>query len=222
MSRDLPNVHDDLKYAVGLEEYQFYKLGSNYERVRSRNVHVRQISAREAAASGGAYTTLDAMMRIPASEFVRFEPEVGGLVESIGRSEVWYIIQVMPAVKRTRWLLVLRGSVSVNSLTEKLMIEAPDGALDEDMSPTNGWKVIEAGVPSFVQETGMTMATGQERRRIRVDFKVYLKSQKKVMPGMRLLRENGDYLHVVGVSGQGVLGSLLVVDAVRPAGPKTS
>lgn len=222
MSLDLPNIHDDLKNAVGLEEYQFYKLGSSYERVRSRNVHVRQISAREAAASGGAYTSLDTVMRVPVSEFGRFGPEVGGLVESIDRSEVWYIINTVEAVKRTRWMLFLRGSVGLNSLTERLMIEAPDGALDEDMSPTNGWKVIEASVPAFVQETGMTMATGPDRRRIKVDFKVYLKSTKKVLPGMRLLRENGDYLHVVGVSGQGVLGSLLVVDAVRPAGPRTS
>lgn len=213
-------VDNDLDFATQLEEYYFYQLGSSTVRKRVPNVHERQVSARDAVASGGAYTTRDVTLRVPVSAFDLFSPEVGGLCEHVHRGELYYVIQTLTAVNRTRWKLICRRSaVSSQGLTSRVTIQQAKYERDDDQSPSIIWRNLAANVPAAIEEIKSVNVVTNDRRFVRIEYRLYVETDLDLQANMRITSEGQTY-NVVSVSGKGVLGNLVVCDAVRPSGPQ--
>lgn len=214
----LAGVENDVKFADGLQSYYFYKLGSDTERKHVSNVVQRQISARDAVASGGAYTTRDVVLRVSASEFDLFSPEVGGLVEHASKHELWYIVESMTAVHESRKRLVCRRS-NANNLNTTVTLLETTYSKDSDFSPSPVWNALATGIPAAIEEVRSLNIVSQERRFVQIEYRIYLKTALNVLAGMQVKTSDNETYHVIGVSGKGVLGGLVVCDVVRPAGP---
>jgi head-tail adaptor len=223
------DIQDDLKYADNLESGIFWFAGSG----RSRQLPTllrSTISVREAAASGGAYTTRDSKISMLRSEFDEDAlPEVGGLIEI--EDQVWTVFAIDRAAHRGRYTAYCRLEMVRGDLASTCAIQRPQYTKDDDLVPVASWQDVFKPVACKIQEVGSELVVESQRKRARITHRVYAAvTEGAVQAGWRILdigggaydyQKTGIFYNILRIAGRGVLGTLEVFDvelARKPQG----
>lgn len=205
-----PNIGDDLRYADGIESVLFW-FASTAESRRLATVLRSPVSVREAAASGGVYTTQDTRFAMLRSEFLEGAlPEVGGLIEV--ESEIWAVYGLDVIVHAAQYRAWCKRELIRGQLPATLRIQKPAYARDADLVLKPNWTDVISGAAGRVQEVLQELVVEHERRRTKVTHRVYAEVEEGVVQaGWRILCDGNTY-NILRISGRGVLGTLEVFD----------
>ena len=209
----------DLASVDGCEHATYFPVGTSITQKIDACV-VTKISVREAAASGGTYTTLDRKALVAAAEVVDNPPEVGGLLETHDGDELWYVVGVELLAQRKVFRMFLRVALLHTQLKERVSIEEVEWGVDDDLSPTETWTAHASNVAAAFQTVDSALVVESERRSVKVTHRVYVAGPETIQAGMRVVDGNGDKFKVLRVTNKGGLGTLIILDAVKDHDPQ--
>jgi hypothetical protein len=218
----------DLELFDGLRRVVYHQLRTD-GRVNEcwiRHALRHQVGLREAAASGGRYTTQDVIFNVPESE-LSWSPGPGDKIreeEPSGQRRTWTILSVELASLRSRYRLTCRDLVLVNRLTDAITIWAPINVQDAAGSrvqdviqggPLPGYSPVQEGVPALIQEVGGEGLNRHGRRVSRRRYKIHCGERVHVSPQDRIVDRNGTTYEFVSDEGMDMLDFLQVINAER-------
>lgn len=214
-----PDLANDLLYTDGLEEVRVYFAGTDRSRVIPHALRAA-VSVREAAASGGAYTTQDTKFSLMLSEFDSDPLEVGGIIEACDKTELWSVYGVDKARYAGQVRAWCKRGVVLGSLTDNLRIQAPRFTKSDDLVEKVAWTDVLT-LQGKIQEVSSELVVEEQRRRVKVTHRIFVPARDTLHGGQRVLDANGSVYHILRVTGKDMLGDLVVLDcelARRPLG----
>jgi len=221
------DIEDDLDDVDGVEDVFLTFVGTAVEVEVPASRH--QISVREAAASGGAYTTADTIFNI-ASKRLDSPPGVGSLVKTDDRLETWTVNGVDRAAARTRLRLWCKQVAvlpppeeGAPEASEFIVIEKPTYTKDKDGMKTATWTDLQVDVVARIQEMQSETIVEVDRRRVKITTQIFVEGlSAEVNAGMRVRRASGERLLIRRLTGRTTVGGLVVLEAERARTPAES
>lgn len=172
-----------------------------------------QVTRREAADSGGAYTVEDVVWNLPYAQAKAFRPVAGSLLRSeTCEDEVWFVVEVARSTLESRYRCFCKNCAITPELGELIQIERSTPGRDTDNAPYAVWKPLEVNILARIQEEYSEIAVENERKRRKVSHRVYIAGPVTVQAGDRVVADQLT-LNVKRVTGKGELGSMIVLDA---------
>lgn len=210
------DIDDDFDVFDNTEEVQLTLAGTNvtFEVCALR----RQVSVREAAASGGAYTARDVNFSVPRKSVCKTPPGVGSLLVTQDQ-EYFTIVGVDVASFKSRYRCYCRAPVLASELSELLTIEEPTYLRDRTNAPYESWTPAYANVLGKVYESESQDVIVNEDRQKVPHVMIYLKGQYDIQPNFRIRDSKGNLylIHRVTTARLGGLMSLEATSARMPA-----
>ena len=180
----------------------------------------RQVSTREAAASGGRYTTSDVSWHLPQTEATT-RPKLGSkIVDS--DSVYWTVLSVDDATRSTRWRCVSRALAIVAGLDTYVTVQRARYSKGQSGAAQPTWKEFAAGVKARIQPEGgdATVLAGAkifDRR-----FRITLETEVAVDQACRIIGSDGAIYNVKSTQNPQAIDELFVVMAEQTQAPEGS
>lgn len=215
------DIEDDLDDVDGIEDVFLTYVGTNVEVEVKALRH--QISAREAAASGGAYTVADTMFNVKAKA-LDAPPGIGSLISTDDRAETWTVFGVDRAAARTRYRILCKRAPALSTDapdTEYVTLEKVTYIKDADGAKYPTWSTLASQVLARVSEIEAVSVVDSERKRLKVSHQVFVDADyaTTVTAGQRIRRGSGELLLVRRVTGKSTLGGQVVLECERQRRP---
>lgn len=203
------DLDDDFDVFDNTEEVTLTQVGTNVA------VEVcalrRQISVREAAASGGAYTAGDVAFSIRRSKVCKTPPGVGSLITTAD-AELFTILGVDLASLKSRFRCHCRQPIMQTNLDQLLDIQEPQYLLDTMDAPYTEWVTLHQKVRGKVYTVSEANQVARDTRDIDPKVMIYLVDVSDVRPNFRIKDEAGVYYNVSKVTTP-PLGGLVAIEA---------
>lgn len=177
----------------------------------------RQLSVREAAASGGAYTSRDVQFSIRRSKVCKTPPGVGSLITSRD-GELFTVYGVDTASLKSRYRCWCREPIMQSSLDQLLSVESPTYSLDEYDAPYTTWVTVHTNVPGKIYVVDTENEVAREDRQFKPKVMIYLVGVNNIEPNWRIKDEAGNYYNVSKVTTP-PLGGLVALEATSARTP---
>lgn len=176
----------------------------------------RQLSVREAAASGGAYTVRDVNFHIPRSGVCKSPPGVGSLLETES-SEIFTILQVDKATLKSRFKCTCREPILQSDLDEDLVIESVTYLRDRMNSPYEQWNSRQ-NIKGKVYVNANMDEIKLETRRDMKDVSIYLAGSPEIESNWRIRKGTETFLiKQITRPRLGMLTALIATPQYTPA-----
>lgn len=207
----------DYAYLDGLEAVTLIKPGSTASTSVASALR-RAVSVREAAASGGRYTTSDLVWHLPQS-LVTTQPALGDKVRDAASVD-YTILEVHKETLGTRWKCITRDLAVAHRLDTLVTIERGDTVKGVGGAAEPVWDVWLAGVRARIQPIeGRTEVENQQRidratHTVFVDAADFRPDHRS-----RVKDESGAVYAVIGYRQPAAIGRLLELDVVAAPWP---
>lgn len=155
----------------------------------------RAVGVREAAASGGKYTTSDVAFHLDSAECSA--PAIGGTI--VDEDGSWTIISVDWQTFVKRWRCVSRQLAIVGGLTVTIQQATYTKSTTGAEEPT--WANVSTGVSAKVHYESAEVETAHGNRVSISSVKVYFASPQTLGPNYRILASDGAILKVISWDG---------------------
>ena len=155
----------------------------------------RAVGVREAAASGGKYTTSDTTFHLDSAECSA--PAIGGTITD--EDGVWTILSVDWQTFVKRWRCVSRQLSITGGLTVTIQQATYAKSATGAEEPT--WANVSTGVSARVHYESADVETAHGNRVSMSSMKVYFAAAQTLGPGYRILASDGAILKVMSWNG---------------------
>ena len=177
----------------------------------------REVTQREAEASGGKYTRSDLVWHLPAGELSVF-PRLGDQLIDADDAK-WTILEIQLACGGARLRCLARNLAVAAGLSDEITIQVATWSKTASGAASATWNDSLTGLAARIQpQTGEVTVT-HDRREMRITHRIIVAEAVDVNDNHRVLDADGNVYHVVGYEQPARIDVLPVILAVQSPWP---
>lgn len=179
----------------------------------------RAISTREAAASGGRYTSTDVNWHLPISECPN-QPKLGSKI--VDADGVWWtVLDVMKCTRGTRWKCASRALEIVAGLDTTIRIQQARYSKSPSGAQVASYFDVVSGLKAKIQPVSATNARETGLDFTRRQFRIVVSKEVAIDNTMRVVGSDGTVYQIDGYEQTERLDVLPVILASTDPWPET-
>ena len=177
----------------------------------------RELTEREAEASGGKYARSDLVWHLPAGELMVF-PRLGDQLVTADDAR-WTILEIQLACGGARLRCHTRNLAVAAGVSEEITIQLATWSKTASGAASATWSDWLTGLPARIQPQIGRVESAHDRRELRVTHRIIVADPVAVNENHRVLDAAGNIYHVVGYERPARIDLLPVILAVQSPWP---